>query len=687
MKYYIDFKEKDVIIYKDRKGLYRSDNILTFDIEVSSGWIENGVVIGYRKYMNDEYWNNLEPVSLCYIWQFSYDNEVYYGREIEDFLKILNMLRKDIKYIIYVHNLAYEFQFMLNILQPFSTVFARNAHKPMKVVSELYPNIEFRCSYMLTRLSLDSWGKTLNFQKLHSLDYDELRTPKSKLQPKELEYCERDCLVVYEGIKKYRERYGHIHQIPLTQTGEVRKVVKKKMLKRKGWQNKVTHLLPYNAKEYEILFRTFTGGYTHANYSLAGRVHKNVSCYDFASSYPYVMISEKFPMTSFFPKSFNIGNIEEYAHIIKVRYNSIDSKKFNTYISYSKSFDVKNPVLDNGRIMSADTLSMWITEQDYLIIEQCYNYESVEILDSYASKKAYLPKEFLEYILELYENKTTLKDVDGMQDIYAQSKQFINSLFGMCVTALVPEDVTFTHNEWVNNVKSVDDINEYLKDLRENPKGRVFLNYAWGVWITAYARHNLWKCMLSLDKDNVNDVIYVDTDSIKARGLNHNFDWYNEEVVYKLKKSCKENGLDFEKTRPKNPKGKVCQLGFFEREDDCKEFITLGAKRYCYRSAKDGELHITIAGVNKSAVECLHNDITNFKDGVIFDKDEECVTPKLLHYLSEQPKCVWNKGKQDEYTSNYRYGINMRNRGYELSITELYNTLINLDSNEQSIFT
>ena len=47
------------------------------------------------------------------------------------------------------------------------------------------------------------------------------------------------------------------------------------------------------------------------------------------------------------------------------------------------------------------------------------------------------------------------------------------------------------------------------------------------------------------------------------------------------------------------------------------QFKVLGAKRYCVR-AEDG-LHITVAGVPKSGVKCLNDDINNFQKGMIFD--------------------------------------------------------------------
>ena len=66
------------------------DDILTFDIEVSSGWLQNDKVIGYHPGETDSYWNKLTPVAVCYIWQFSFNEEVYYGRNLEEIMMILS---------------------------------------------------------------------------------------------------------------------------------------------------------------------------------------------------------------------------------------------------------------------------------------------------------------------------------------------------------------------------------------------------------------------------------------------------------------------------------------------------------------------------------------------------------------------------------------------------------------------
>lgn len=650
------------------------DSVLTFDIEVTSAWVENNKLIGYRKGESAEYWNSLQAIALPYIWQFSCDDNVYYGRELWDFIKVLKDIPSDVKTIIWVHNLSYEFVFLCNILT-WKDVFARSPRKPIKAVAEEFPNIEFRCSYMLTRLSLETWGEQLGVSKaVGDLDYEVLRTPKTELTEEEMFYCEQDCKVVTAGIRSYIKRYGNQRDIPITQTGTVRREVKNRLLKDVKYPSFVKQLVPRSAEEYKMLQRVFAGGYTHANSWYAGEVIKgHIEHYDFASSYPTVMLCEKYPSAPWIytgeKRLPNENTFDDFAYIIHVKFMDFESISFNTYVQASKAI-CHRAKFDNGRVIKAREIELWLTEQDYLTISNNYRWSHAEVIHLYKSRKKYLPKPLLEYILELYANKTELKDVEGKEDLYMQSKQYINSLFGMSVTAIVQADVTFDEeNGWHMESLTREKVEDKLRKLRtRNPKEkRYFLSYSWGCWVTAYARRNLWKCIERCD----GDLLYCDTDSIFVLG-EHDFTWYNEEITEKIRISCEKNDLDFEKTRPKTPKGKSKPLGIFTPEDNCTEFITLGAKRYVERRETDGKLHLTVSGINKGAVELLNDKIENFRDGFDFDKDADCVTKRLPTYLSDMPITYWDDG----YVSHYKWGINLRRNGYLLTMTDEYKELI-----------
>ena len=168
--------------WKDYTGYYKctADTIYTCDTETSSYWIlPDGRITGYdAKYSNEEY-NEMVCGAVVYIWMLGINDEVIYGRDLHELPAALQKIREhaaeDI--IVYVHNLAYDFQFFRNVFD-FSEVFARTQRKPMYARAA---GIEFRCSYMLTRLSLDSWGKQLNLEAKKQtglLDYHVLRSPK-----------------------------------------------------------------------------------------------------------------------------------------------------------------------------------------------------------------------------------------------------------------------------------------------------------------------------------------------------------------------------------------------------------------------------------------------------------------------------------------------------------------------------
>ena len=662
-----------------------NDSIITFDIETTSAWkLEDGTVTGYKPGKSADYWNEQTPLALCYVWQASVDGVVYYGRELESFKDFLDDLPKGVNTIIWVHNLPYEFAFLAGMLTwTEKGTFARTPHKPMKAICEEYPDITFKCSYALTRLSLNAWGLQLGVKKLvGDLDYEVVRTPLTPLSNKEKKYCEHDCLIVEAGIKDYLKRYKNQWDIPLTQTGTVRRVVKEMLTSDEDYVRWIKKLVPYNAEEYKLLQYIFAGGYTHANRMYAGHVIRGlITHWDFASDYPYQMVAQKYPSTKWIytgrKKMPEDREFEDFAFILHLKFTNIRSTSFNTYIQGSKIFSdhFSENVYDNGRVVSSPGFEIYVTEQDWLTIKENYEWDAVEVLHVWKSRKAYLPRELILYILKLYEQKTSLKDVEGMEDIYLQAKQYINSMFGMMVTAIVNADIHLNGDEWSIDKLTPDIVNDKLQKLKNTSKyeKRYFLNYSWGCWVTAYARRSLWRCILPND----HEVLYGDTDSLFIRG-DADFSWYNDEVIEKLKESARVNKFDFELTRPAAPNGKKKQLGIFEREPDICEFVTLGAKRYCERRVKsdkkgeDGKLHLTVSGINKEAVNMLNDDIRLFRDGFNFDKDNENINKRISTYIYDQEPITWPDG----YKSTCTHGINMRRNGYLLTMTDDYKDLI-----------
>lgn len=258
---WIEYTGHKVELTGSRKPV--DNTIYTFDIETTS------YIVFHGKQYEPKFYETLTKkeqeecyfMSTMYIWQFSVNDTVYYGRtweELEQFLKRLEYFGTYQKKIVFVHNLSYEFQFLRNKFR-FSSVFARKSRKLIKC-EMLDFNIEFRCSYMMTNVALERLPSIygLNVQKLvGNLDYNVPRNNKTVLTEKELAYCENDCLVVYEYIKSERERYGKISKIPLTATGHVRKEFRDSIYKNYKYLNKVHKSINTDGHVFNLMQEAF----------------------------------------------------------------------------------------------------------------------------------------------------------------------------------------------------------------------------------------------------------------------------------------------------------------------------------------------------------------------------------------------------------------------------------------------
>lgn len=286
-----------MIYWKEYQGHKEDETIYTFDIETTSYIILDGKQYEPIKYLDfdKKTQEKCQFQAFMYIWQFGINETVYYGRTWQEFVSFLEKLEyytKNSKKICFVHNLSFEFEFMRNCLK-FKDVYARKSRKVMKCTLQDF-NIEFRCTLFMSNLALKKLPQVYNLpvEKLvGDLDYNIIRHNKTKLNKKELKYCENDCLVVYEYIKRELEKYKKIKKIPLTYTGHVRKELKNKIFMNFKYKHKVKKSINIDGHFFDLMQRSFSGGYTHANYVYADEIIKEVDSFDETSAYPYVMVT------------------------------------------------------------------------------------------------------------------------------------------------------------------------------------------------------------------------------------------------------------------------------------------------------------------------------------------------------------------------------------------------------------
>ena len=666
---------KDVIKSKDK--IYYN-LAMSFDIETSSFYEDkNGVI-----YTNDDYRKLKNTVkadkkAIMYIWQFAIEENVIIGRTWNDFLyfckKLYDYLNLKERYIVvYVHNLSYEFQFICKWFN-WVDIFADSERKPIKAMTDSH--FIFKCSYRLSGYSLEVLANNLkshNIKKMvGDLDYNLIRNSKTPISKEELKYCENDVLIVTSYIDEQINEFGNIEKIPLTQTGKVRRYVRKQCFQNKEYQYFIKELT-IEKPEYLMLKNAFMGGFTHCNAMYTNKICKNVTSYDFTSSYPTVLISEKYPMSKgkevYITTETELLNlIKNYCVLVDLQFTNIKTSfMYEQIISYSKCRNVKNPLINNGRIVQADTLTISCTDVDFLNIRDFYEWDSMKIGLCYIYEKNYLPKEFIKTILHLYKSKTELKGVDGKEVEYLHSKELLNSLYGMCVTSIVHDTVSFNGAEWTTENGNLD---EELKNYNTD-KNR-FLFYHWGVWCTAYARNNLYTGI----KECKDDYIYSDTDSIKIFNADKHqkyFEEYNKWIVQKLEKCLNYHKIPIDYISPKTIKGESKTLGIWDFDGFYTDFKTLGAKRYIFR--KDDKLNITVCGLSKKSgkefIENQEKPFLFFNDGMFVDCEH---TGKMTHtYIDREIENVIT-----DYLGNTAYYheksfIHLEKTDYLLSLSDMY---------------
>ena len=654
----------------DEKGKY-SNTITAFDIETSK--------------------SPIGPNSFMYVWQWGVEGKgVVMGRTWEEYLEFQRYLNScceslGCKLVVYVHNLSYEWQYLRGVInvEDLDEVMCLDSRKVLKFRTN---HLEYRCSYLLSNLSLYNWTKQMKVQhsKLKGeLDYTVVRYPGTPLTTKELRYCVNDVAGVVESVRAELTAMGNdLSTIPMTSTGypraDMRKIANDET---NGYRGLLKQMI-VTEDEYKHLRNAFSGGYVHASRWFSGAVLTNVESYDRSSSYPDVMVNCKYPTGKSHKIARSDGTIREddiarllnegKSFVVRLSFSGLrlaDPADPAPYISYSKIEEshhrdsAMSVEKDNGRVMSAESCTITVTDVDLRIIIKHYDYDSVIFVSGYWWRSAYLPDVVRKTVKAYYTDKTELKGVEGKEVYYAKRKAMLNSLYGMFAQDPAKEDIEYKDGAYIEKQST---LKERLKDS-QNPR-TLYKTYIWAPWVTAHARYELYIAI-----EEVGDsFIYSDTDSVKA--LPSNADW--EGINKRLQERSIKTGA-----MATDPKGKTHYMGVFEKEYTACKFMTLGCKRYVYtlmepRTLKNGKkskrlypkTHITIAGVPKAAAKWLEDNGLEYsvRDGFIFPESEGGTrilyddTP--AHWeniegndvLVTPSATVYNTSKRIGYSNDYR---------------------------------
>lgn len=650
----------ETIITKKKNGGIFAKHPITFDIESTT-------FSGIRD-ADDSDWI-LEPYGIMYHWQLCFEGDVILGRTWSEYYYFLERLKEHYPNIIfacYVHNLGFEWQFLSTFESNFN-MFATRPHHPLYVRCD---NIEYRCSYLLSNMSLEKFVESQDQPYIKAsgdLDYDVVRYSSTILTVKETSYCIGDVLALYWAIVTLMaSENDNIASIPMTSTGYVRREVRNAVWDDWAYRDLIKELHP-TPQVYRLLKMAGAGGDTHANRYLSGRLwRRTCDSFDAKSSYPYVLTTKKFPVSAFQNYgevlSWDVfrGMIDNYACLFRLQINGIRIKPdaIDPVLQTSKGKIYKDPegdiktVYDNGRILQCYCFETVMTDIDFKEFEKFYDYESITVGEFYYAKYGYLPEKLRRVIIEYFVRKCEL-EIAARKDpeikyYYNKIKNRINSIFGMMYTDPVHNVVWVDEdNQWHEDIVSLNDIQQIADELEKHAKSKAnFLSYAWGIWTTCHARAHLHRLILAGTSDG-GCGCYWDTDSLKGFNLNEiaidheNADIRAEDV--RMGAYCEIDGERF-------------YLGVFAKEEAMNAFITLGSKKYAYTDGEDN-LHITISGVNKKRGAAEMRNIKKFKNGFVF---REGAAKRLI------------------YTNGHRTGnsVAVLDNTYTIGITSDYDTLI-----------
>lgn len=667
---YFMFPELNLIRKKGKKKIYYIDAVMTFDIETTILPYDyddsQSIYTLAAQYLNETTKPYLhQPFSYMYHWQVCINGYVVIGRTWSEFFLLMSLLRTalqlqdDRRLVIYVHNLAYEFQFIYRFFE-WSEIFARAPHKVMKATTT--DGFEFRCSYFLSNMSLEKFCENtpscIHKKAVNDLDYDIVRTADTQLTMQELIYCIHDVLGLYECIKE-RLQEDTIATIPLTSTGYVRRECREAMN-----SNPSNHDLIYKSylkeRPYLLCKKAFRGGNTHANRIYAGKIMKNVYSFDITSSYPFVMMTEEYPVGQFLEVKVDSNQtlekyLSRYLAVMQIELFDLEIKDNVAvpYIDTAHCFERSHIIEDNGRVLYADYIAYTCTSIDFEIINDTYKYSKWSMRKMYISHKQKLPIELRLQIFEYFKQKTELKDVEGKEYEYLKSKNRINATFGMMVTAIDMDDIMFNASDGVWEIKKAN-VAEQIE--RSHQSYNTFLLYQWGIFITAYARKRLNQMLNKVGMDTV----YTDTDSIKFIGSDNIIHFLREshKVVMNLKDSdiyyAAENDATIE------------VLGVWDYEGMYEKFRTWGAKKYAY--VKNGKFQTVVSGMNRKKGAKVVASIENFELG----RQYENVGRTVSFYNNEGIEHIIVDGCEMMTSTN----VGIVPTTYTLGVTDTYAELI-----------
>lgn len=586
-----------------------------------------------------------------YQWAVKLGELYVYGRkpsEIIDFMERVAEhyeLSDDKKIVLYIHNAAYDLQYLKLFLRrydPSARFLAVDSHA---IIECDVIGFKIVCSYKLTNMGLAALSD--NYAELYTkavgeIDYNIVRYQDSELTASDWFYMFSDVASQDDGIQGYLKMQGYRYAFsaPITSTGFVRANCRKAAKADDSWRE-IFRKTALSLEQYNLCRQCFMGGVCIASFKYSNKTIRSdkLRHKDFTSSYPARQELDYFPEGA--PNWYgDVDSIEELEHlcstyccIFVLTLNNVHIKKGVTApcIPSSKCIHKENYLKLNGKIVSASTLTIVVCELDYKWIKRQYTYDedAIYIDKMLIFNRGVMPEWLKSEVFEYFKNKCSLKGVNEL--LYNKSKNMLNGVYGMTATAPVRE-VYEMNEEYILSKK--DDNNAQKQLSKYYSSYNNFMPYQYSIFTTAHARDALYTMIIMTgdieDRDDLDDktdvyknFLYCDTDSVFYIETE-----YNKSRMDAYAESCRKRAIDAGAFVDNK------YLGEPTDEPPIRAFRAIHAKCYAMEEYKKKtgqyELTVVIAGIPKRATKWVNGkpiiktnaeelgNIDNLTDGFTF---------------------------------------------------------------------
>lgn len=393
--------------------------------------------------------------------------------------------------------------------------------------------VTFRDSLKIFPKSADEVGNMYGIKKLiGSWDYEKYRDENTEITDQEWEYVYHDVMIISKALADYRSRgYMENTQASIAYNERLRrtfpyfnKTTARRIKKINYDRFRMTfpwQIRPLELEQHRHLIGGYFGGITYLNPLYACIDLENTPAYDVHSMYPGHMAGSPLPVGA----PLIIENpSSEYAEklmrdcpciIADIEDLTIKLKGPEYFPCMMFPTDSTTSVRMEGKVIKCSSESAILTGLDYEMLKSEYDIQKCRITRLYIFKYVVgLYKDFIDYWMgiksdadKVRNDKKASPDEKRNAKVSREiAKLMMNSSYGKDGTKLIRETKKTYLDESTGLLEAslkyeIADVEYYLPAA---------------IFITAHARHQLWKAVKACRHDGTSEFIYCDTDSVKV---------------------------------------------------------------------------------------------------------------------------------------------------------------------------